>query len=303
MGLFHLWSMFELAAMELFTPYRYLHRYRELLRSQYQSRNDLEKMQLTKFQAIYAIACHETPFYQRLYQEGKIPAQIRTLEDLEKLPFMTKKIALSTNPPCNISRAAFKKRGINWGTTSGTSGRPFPYLHDQQKKHDVQALLMRGQNWMGQQFGYPYADLTLQKPSTGMNFVRYYLTSKFLSRRITLQCGVLSPSILHKYVNIIRKKRIKYLKGYVSAIAALARYVVDYQVDLQLQSVKAGGEMLYPNTRKFIEEAFNCEVFECYGSNEFGEMALECENHTGLHINNESIIIEAIRDGQLHDRR
>lgn len=298
MFLFHLWSMFELAAMELFTPYRYWYRFRELQRSQYQSRNDLEKMQLTKFQAIYAIACCETPFYQRLYQEGKIPAKIRSLVDLEKLPFMTKRLALSTNPPCNISRASFLKQGIEWGTTTGTSGRPFRFIQDHLKKNDVQFLLMRGQTWMGYQFGFPYAYLSLQDNNTGMRLVRELLIRKFLKYRVNLHCGVLSPPILQNYVNILRKKRVKHLQGYVSAIAALARYVVDNQVDIQLQSVKVLGEMLYQNTRKFIEESLNCEVFESYGSREFGEIALECENHTGLHIYDESFIVEAIRDGQ-----
>ena len=44
--------------------------------------------------------------------------------------------------------------------------------------------------------------------------------------------------------------------------------------------------------RKIIQQSISKNVFNRYGSREFGNMAQECAQHTGLHINMERFIIE-----------
>lgn len=96
----------------------------------------------------------------------------------------------------------------------------------------------------------------------------------------------------------MKRKHIQYLEGYVSAIAALTKYVTDSQMDFSLRSVKTAGEMLFPSSRRFFEDILHCKVFESYGTQEFGEIALECQEHSGLHIYDESFVVEVIRDGE-----
>jgi phenylacetate-CoA ligase len=45
-----------------------------------------------------------------------------------------------------------------------------------------------------------------------------------------------------------------------------------------------------------IEEAFRCPVFDRYGCREFGNIAHECGQHNGYHINVERFVIEILND-------
>ena len=54
------------------------------------SRNDLEKLQLTRLRQTIERAGN-SPFYQKVFKDNNISAdKIQTLEDLKKLPFTTK---------------------------------------------------------------------------------------------------------------------------------------------------------------------------------------------------------------------
>ncbi|MBI5480541.1 MAG: phenylacetate--CoA ligase family protein, partial [Deltaproteobacteria bacterium] len=51
-------------------------------------------------------------------------------------------------------------------------------------------------------------------------------------------------------------------------------------------------------SRRVIEEAFGCRVYDKYGSREFSGIAYECEAHAGHHVVAEGYIVEVLRDGR-----
>ena len=54
--------------------------------------------------------------------------------------------------------------------------------------------------------------------------------------------------------------------------------------------------------RSVIERVFRTKVFNRYGSREVGNVASECECHTGLHVSSPSCIVEVVRpDGSQAD--
>ena len=57
-------------------------------------------------------------------------------------------------------------------------------------------------------------------------------------------------------------------------------------------------ENLYDQHREIIEEAFNCKVYDGYGSRETSLIAHECEAREGYHISEENSIVEFIKDGE-----
>ncbi|MCK5240201.1 MAG: phenylacetate--CoA ligase family protein [Candidatus Thorarchaeota archaeon] len=163
---------------------------------------------------------------------------------------------------------------------------------------DIQAHLLRGQSWTGHRLGSSIARLGIQYSSRGIQSLLNSLYSRYIKRQITFQYSILTPQIIEQYLYTLRRKRITYLEGFVSPLVVLAKYVGQSEIKPNLVSVKTKGEMLYPNTRRFIERNLQCSVFESYGSGELGEMALECNQKNGLHVYNESYIIEVIRDGE-----
>jgi len=53
---------------------------------------------------------------------------------------------------------------------------------------------------------------------------------------------------------------------------------------------------LHPFIREKIETAFQCKVFNRYGSREVGDIASECEAHAGLHVFSSGNYIEIVDD-------
>ena len=66
----------------------------------------------------------------------------------------------------------------------------------------------------------------------------------------------------------------------------------EHTADLHIPALIGSAETLYPEHRKFMEEVFHTHFFNRYGSREVGNVAHECEQHQGLHINEESYYVE-----------
>jgi phenylacetate-CoA ligase len=64
------------------------------------------------------------------------------------------------------------------------------------------------------------------------------------------------------------------------------------------KGIISSAQTLPENSRKLIEEAFGCKVFDKYGSREFSGIAYECEAHSGHHVVGEGYIVEVLKDGK-----
>lgn len=87
------------------------------------SREELEKLQLSRLQETVAYAYAKVPFYRhRLQEHGIRPEDIKTLEDITRLPFTTKD-DLRNNYPYGLFAVPMKKI-VRIHASSGTTGRP-----------------------------------------------------------------------------------------------------------------------------------------------------------------------------------
>jgi len=59
-----------------------------------------------------------------------------------------------------------------------------------------------------------------------------------------------------------------------------------------------GGEVLTPLMRQQITEAFGVPVVEHYGTHEFGTVAWQCTKMGGLHVSDDGVIVEVLKDGR-----
>src|SRR5262249_27326707 len=81
--------------------------------------------------------------------------------------------------------------------------------------------------------------------------------------------------------------------GYVSSLEQFAEYVTRTGKPVpRIKAVIAAAEPLFADARTKLESAFGAPVFNTYGSREFMSIAGECENHEGLHINAENLLVE-----------
>jgi phenylacetate-CoA ligase len=90
-------------------------------------REELAALQLEKLRRLCRWAAARSPFYQRTFrQAGFQPEQLRSLDDLRRLPLLTRDQWMASQgerPPFGLLPVAGTEAAIRWHTTSGTTGR------------------------------------------------------------------------------------------------------------------------------------------------------------------------------------
>ena len=87
------------------------------------SRNELKSLQLSRLKEIVTYAYERVPFYKKKYDEAGVkPSDIKTLEDIQKLPFVTKADLRENYPYGFLAVPVSELARIH--ASSGTSGKP-----------------------------------------------------------------------------------------------------------------------------------------------------------------------------------
>jgi len=91
------------------------------------ARSDLQRLQLHKLQRLCEWAYSTTPFHRRRFDEaGFTPDQLKTLDDIRRIPFMTREEWMDSQletPMFGDLLATDRRNAIRYHLTSGTSGR------------------------------------------------------------------------------------------------------------------------------------------------------------------------------------
>jgi phenylacetate-CoA ligase len=78
--------------------------------------------------------------------------------------------------------------------------------------------------------------------------------------------------------------------------ASMGRILADEQLAGRLgiapQSVMVGSEVLTAETRRRIEQAWGSSVFNNYATTEVSGIAIECEQHRGMHVMEDLVLVE-----------
>jgi phenylacetate-CoA ligase len=120
----------------------------------------------------------------------------------------------------------------------------------------------------------------------------------WLSRRKFIPAYELSDDTLRGFVKAIEDFQPVLLDGYAESFNFLARYLQEHgRLNIRPKGIISSAQTLPEGSRRVIEEAFGCKVFDKYGSREFSGIAYECEAHAGHHVVGESFIVEVLKDG------
>jgi phenylacetate-CoA ligase len=119
----------------------------------------------------------------------------------------------------------------------------------------------------------------------------------FFAAEKTIGAYEYAESDLADWVCQIQRYRPVLLQGYASILAELARYVLDQGLRLPntLMGVYSTAEMLHDWQRALIESAFDCKVFNQYGSREIPNIACECR-HGNQHVFTDMVYLESIHE-------
>ena len=119
----------------------------------------------------------------------------------------------------------------------------------------------------------------------------------FLRNMQTMNAFRMTPELMRSYLASLGRRPPRLLYAYGQAVFELARYAQAHGISVTAPgAIVTTSETLYPYMRETIEAVFGCEVFDQYGSREVSCIAQECDQHQGLHLNLETLVVEILDD-------
>jgi phenylacetate-CoA ligase len=267
-----------------------------LERTQWCSSDELEALQSEELRKLLRHAFASSPHYRRRFEAAGIhPDDIRGVEDIRKLPLLTREEAVDSAEERKSESAPLPDiRKM----TSGTTGTPLSFAYDHGSEYWRQATKLRGYGWAGYRPGDRSLHFwgSMDSVRTPKTRVRLKQSLDHLVRREHyVNCAELSEEALEHAVHEIRTRKPAVIVCYAQAGAALARYVAATgKRDWDDIAVISAAERLFPADRAALVEAFGPGVFETYGSREVMLIAAECPAHEGLHVSMENLVVEVI---------
>lgn len=265
----------------------YLHPQYETL-----SREEIERLQLERLQATVK-HCMNSPFYKKKFEEtGLQPEDIRTLEDIRKIPFTTKQDLRETYP-FGMASVPLRKC-VRLHSSSGTTGNPTVILHTQ-KDIDEWANAVARCLWM---VGLRPDDVF--QNSSGYGMFTGGLGFQYGAERL----GALTvPAAAGNSL-----RQIKFIKDFgTTAIHAVPSYVtrlfevmqeqgVDPRRDTRLRVLAIGAEPHSEEQRKRIEDMLGVKAYNSFGMSEMcgPGVGFECQEQNGLHFWEDYYIVEIV---------
>lgn len=259
-------------------------KYNFLKKSEKWSIEDLEKHQLKQLKRIISVAYNKSPFYYQLFRDaGVTPKDIKTLEDINKIPSISKRDVLN-----NIEEIQNKEkyRKLFLSETSGSTGEPLVFYRNSEWDAGHRAAQLRGYSWYGVNpwerngyfWGYSF--------SSGKK-LKTKIFDIFLNR---FRLFSYNESDIVRFTK--KLKRAKYLEGYSSMIYEVAKIINKYSLGpLNIKMIKGTSEKIYDSYQEEVIKAFGQKIVSEYGSAETGIIAYECPEGN-MHIAMENVIVE-----------
>ena len=264
--------------------------WRELEQTQYLSLSALQDRQLTKLQHVTAAACRNTEFYGRRFAEAGLGPEIRTFEDLQKLPILTKRDVRESAG----TMMARRTEGLNileFPVQGGSTGVPLILFISEEISHQRNAAARRSNLWsdwrVGESVGAVWGNPKL--PQT----VKERLRHELLEPTIYLDTMTLTPDSVRQFAQAWKRERPTMLFGHAHSIYLVARMAAEHGIDdIRPRAILSTSMMLLEHERRVIESVFNVKVTNRYGCEEVGLIGCECERHQGMHVNVDHLIVE-----------
>lgn len=266
--------------------------------SQFWSESEIKSYQEEKLKLLIKHAFNNVPYYRNLFRDLNLtPEDIRTKDDLLKLPVLTRRILRDHNNKLkndNHSNFNSQKR-----RTGGTTGEPVSYMSDRNSWSLHWALKYRAWEWGGYRIGDKVGVMGGASviPENKASLRRKVWNS--LNRLYPMPTSHMTDEVLARFAAEIHSERIKCLRGYPSSISAFARYCRINKIDLDINTIITTAEVLQPVYKEEIQQAFKPVIIDSYGCADGGGNGNTCLHDCGFHVSMESAIWEVCTpDGQ-----
>ena len=254
---------------------------------------ELKAYQLKKLKEQVKRCYEKSVFYKKKFDRaGLKPESIRSLDDLEKIPF-TVKNDLRDNYPFGMVSAKSDEI-VEIHASSGTTGNPIIGAYTKEDMDVWQELMARciytagGRRQDVIHIAYGYGLFT-----GGLGF--HYGAQKVGAKIVPASGGMTQRQI--KFMQDLGVTILACTPSFAVYLAeTMVHEGIDPRKDLKLTTGMFGAEPWSDKLRERIEKDLGIEAFDVYGLTELcgPGVAVECSEHNGLHVWEDHFIVETI---------
>jgi phenylacetate-CoA ligase len=260
----------------------------KLRRQQWLDFETLSELQQKKLTAIVNNAYHNVRFYRKVFDsEGIKPADINSIEDMRRIP-ITERQDLQVHPVGDITAESVDLQKCKKTLTSGSSGRPLTIYRTRPEDNLIDIVWARAFLENGANIWDKNADFHAFQSIPKRWFEHFGIW-----RRTTI------PSLADpmKQIGMLKQAGPDVIRGNPCLLVNLVTIIQRKGIEgIDPRLVFTMGNLLDQDSRALIESVLHTRVFDYYGTTELGCIAWECSEHTGYHINSDSVVIEVINE-------
>lgn len=256
-----------------------LRAWHELRREERLPEEKLEQIQWERFLRIIRHAYEASPFYRRRFDDAGItPEDIRTRDDLGRIPILERE---DLRRPKQLIARGYASAKLFRSFSSGVTGERAETFFDSKAWLLGKMLLkIRARLACGVR---PWHRIALFKFGDLENSA---------ARRLFLRQEAYP---VHDQIDAILPRLLRYAPNVLYGLPGHYRQLIEKYPDrLRPKIVFTSGEMLDGDTRGLIEERFGVPVYDVYGCTEVKEIAWECPERSGYHVNADRLLVETV---------
>ncbi len=266
--------------------------WQRLRRLEADSGEELARRQLERLRSLLAWAGRQSPFYQERFRAAGFEArELQSVAGLAALPVLTKSELHSQG-----ERLLPGPRQPDWeeNASGGSTGEPVRLLQNRSYWRESQAAQWLMEGWWGIRPGEAMACLWGADRDLARRSRRERLGEAIVQAR-SLNAFTVTESDLHRFAAMLGRWRPRFIIGYASALDLFARFLLQHGIaPPRPQAIKSTAEVLRAEERERIRTALGAPVYDFYGSRESNCLAAECGEHSGLHVNCWSRVVEVV---------
>jgi len=256
------------------------------------TRDKIRELQLKRLKQTVKLVYDNVPFYKKKFKELKIkPEDIKTLDDVRKLPFTTKN-DLRDNAPFGMMATSLDNC-IELHASSGTTGIPVTVCYTPGDIEVWSEVMARCLSMSG-----------LTKKDVFQNPIPYgTFTGAFGFHYGAQKVGALViPSGMgqsERQIKLMEYYGTTFISGVASYALRLGQVAHEIGIDPKKLKVRAGlfgAEMFTKGLKQRIIEAWDMDVHDIYGLTEMcgPGVSTDCDQHNGLHLWEDHFLIECV---------
>jgi phenylacetate-CoA ligase len=252
----------------------------------------LRELQLQRLQYIVHLVYETVPFYKKKFKDLNIkPEDVKTLDDIRKLPFTTKD-DLRKNSPFGMMALPLDNC-IELHASSGTTGIPVTACYTRGDLNVWSEVMARCLSMSG-----------LTKHDIFQNPIPYgTFTGAFGFHYGAQKIGALvipsGQGQSERQIKLMDYYGTTFISGVASYAMRLSQVAHEMGIDpkkLHVRNGLFGAEMFTPGLKKRITETWDMDVHDIYGLTEMcgPGVSTDCDQHDGLHLWEDHFLVECV---------